>query len=296
MLLVDDGRVSLDDPIARWLPELESPRVVRTPESAIDDVVPAATSGSGVRAYVGGETSLGIDLADQLGARLPWFFAAVLTLSFLLLMVVFRSLLVPLKAVVMNLLSVSAAYGIIVAIFQWGWAKNLFGIGKEGPIDAWIPMMLFAITFGLSMDYEVFLLSRIREEYDRTGDNALAVAEWISAHPKVDWVSYPGLPGDRYHNLAKKYCPLGAGAVFTFGLKGGYEAGVELVSKVKLFSHLANVGDTKSLIIHPASTTHKQLSDAQKVQAGAGPDVVRLSIGIEDKDDIIADLEHALAD
>ena len=114
-------------------------------------------------------------------------------------------------------------------------------------------------------------------------------------HPASRWVSYPGLPGDRYHNLASKYCPKGAGAVFTFGLKGGYDAGVKLVSNVKLFSHLANIGDTRSLIIHPASTTHRQLSDAQKVQAGAGPDVVRLSIGIEDKADIIADLEQALA-
>jgi len=127
-------------------------------------------------------------------------------------------------------------------------------------------------------------------------DNALAVAEWISAHPKVAWVSYPGLPGDRYHNLARKYCPNGAGSVFTFGLRGGYDAGVKLVSTVNLFSHLANIGDTRSLIIHPASTTHRQLSDAQKIQAGAGPDVVRLSIGIEDKEDIIADLEQALAD
>jgi O-acetylhomoserine (thiol)-lyase len=127
-------------------------------------------------------------------------------------------------------------------------------------------------------------------------DNALAVAQWVAAHPKVAWVSYPGLPGDRYYNLAKKYCPKGAGAVFTFGLKGGYDAGVKLVSNVKLFSHLANIGDTRSLIIHPASTTHRKLSDTQKVQAGAGPDVVRLSIGIEDKDDIIADLEQGLAD
>jgi O-acetylhomoserine (thiol)-lyase len=127
-------------------------------------------------------------------------------------------------------------------------------------------------------------------------DNAQAVAEWLAAHPKVAWVSYPGLPGDRYHNLAKKYCPAGAGAVFTFGLRGGYEAGVKLVSNVQLFSHLANIGDTRSLIIHPASTTHRQLTDAQKITAGAGPDVVRLSIGIEDKADIIADLEQALAD
>src|ERR1700730_1018063 len=127
-------------------------------------------------------------------------------------------------------------------------------------------------------------------------DNAQGVAEWLSDHQKVAWVSYPGLPGDRYHNLAKKYSPNGAGAVFTFGLKGGYDAGVKLVSNVKLFSHLANIGDTRSLIIHPASTTHRQLSDAQKTQAGAGSDVVRLSIGLEDKADIIADIEQGLAD
>ena len=123
-------------------------------------------------------------------------------------------------------------------------------------------------------------------------DNAQAVATGSPSNKKVAWVSYPGLPGDRYHALAQKYVPKGAGAVFTFGLKGGYEAGVKLVSNVKLFSHLANIGDTRSLIIHPASTTHRQLSDAQKVAAGAGPDVVRLSIGIEDPADIIADLEQ----
>ena len=126
-------------------------------------------------------------------------------------------------------------------------------------------------------------------------DNALAVATWLAANDKVAWVSYPGLPGDRYFELARKYVPKGAGAVFTFGLKGGYEAGVRLVSNVKLFSHLANIGDTRSLIIHPASTTHRQLSDEQKVRAGAGPDTVRLSIGIEDVADIIGDLEQALA-
>jgi O-acetylhomoserine (thiol)-lyase len=126
-------------------------------------------------------------------------------------------------------------------------------------------------------------------------DNALAVAEWLSRHQGVAWVSYPGLPGDRYHALAQRYCPKGAGSTFTIGLKGGFDAGVKLVSNVRLFSHLANIGDTRSLIIHPASTTHKQLSDAQKIAAGAGPDVVRLSIGLEDKEDIIADLEQALA-
>jgi O-acetylhomoserine (thiol)-lyase len=126
-------------------------------------------------------------------------------------------------------------------------------------------------------------------------DNTAAVAKWLAGHDQVSWVSYPGLPGDRYHNLAKKYLPRGAGAVLTFGLKGGYDAGVNLVSNVRLFSHLANIGDTRSLIIHPASTTHRQLTDEQKAKAGAGPDVVRLAVGIEDKDDIIADLEQALA-
>jgi O-acetylhomoserine (thiol)-lyase len=125
-------------------------------------------------------------------------------------------------------------------------------------------------------------------------DNAKAVAEFLSNHPAVAWVNYAGLPGDRYHNLARKYSPKGAGAVFTFGLKGGYDAGINLVSNVKLFSHLANVGDTRSLIIHPASTTHSQLSDTQKAQAGAGVDVVRLSVGLEDKEDLIADLDQAM--
>ena len=110
--------------------------------------------------HVGGQTAVGVDLADTLGQRLPYMFLAILLLSFVLLMLVFRSLLVPLKAVIMNLLSIGAAYGVIVAIFQWGWVKNVVGIGKEGPIEAWVPMMLFAIVFGLSMDYEVFLLSR----------------------------------------------------------------------------------------------------------------------------------------
>jgi RND superfamily putative drug exporter len=145
-----------------------------------DDVVPTSTAGTGLHAYVGGQTSIGIDLADQLGARLPWFFVAVLTLSFLLLLVVFRSLLVPLKAVIMNLLSIGAAYGVMIAVFQWGWLKDVFGVGQAGPIEAWIPMMLFAIVFGLSMDYEVFLLSRIKEDYDKTGDNASAVAHGLA--------------------------------------------------------------------------------------------------------------------
>jgi O-acetylhomoserine (thiol)-lyase len=126
-------------------------------------------------------------------------------------------------------------------------------------------------------------------------DNALAVAKWLKANPKVEWVNYAGLPDNPSYKLHQKYCPKGAGSVFTFGLKGGYEAGIKLVNSVKLFSHLANVGDTRSLIIHPASTTHRQLSDEDRAKAGAGNDVVRLSIGIEDVADIIADVEQALA-
>ena len=126
-------------------------------------------------------------------------------------------------------------------------------------------------------------------------DNALSVATWLEKHDKVEWVSYAGLKSDPYNALAKKYVPKGAGAILTFGLKGGYDAGVGLVSKVKLFSHLANIGDTKSLIIHPASTTHSQLTPEQRAAAGAGDDVVRLSVGIEDAGDIIGDLEQALA-
>jgi RND superfamily putative drug exporter len=140
---------------------------------------------TGVDVMVGGFTAASVDFAEYLGGRLPLLIGAVLILSFLLLMVVFRSLLVPLKAVIMNLLSVSAAYGVIVAIFQWGWLKDVFGIGKAGPVEAWAPMMLFAITFGLSMDYEVFLLSRMKEAYDRTGDNAEAVADGLAVTARV---------------------------------------------------------------------------------------------------------------
>ena len=109
--------------------------------------------------------------------------------------------------------------------------------------------------------------------------NAQAVAEFLSTHPKVAWVSYAGLPDNAYHALARKYLPKGAGSVFTFGVKGGYNSGVKMVEGVRLFSHLANVGDTRSLILHTASTTHRQLTEEQRTAAGAGPDVIRLSIG-----------------
>lgn len=126
-------------------------------------------------------------------------------------------------------------------------------------------------------------------------DNALAVARYLEAHPQVSWVSYAGLESSPYHALARKYMPKGAGAVLTFGVRGGYEAGIKVVEACELLSHLANIGDTRSLILHPASTTHRQLDEAQRLAAGAGPDVVRLSIGIETVDDIIADLDQALA-
>ena len=129
---------------------------------------------------------------------------------------------------------------------------------------------------------------------DRHVANARAVAEFLEGHPSVEWVSYAGLKSSPYHALAKKYLPKGPGSVFTFGVRGGYAAGTRLVEGVELFSHLANIGDTRSLIIHPASTTHRQLTDAERLAAGAGPDVVRLSVGLETIDDIIADLDQAL--
>jgi O-acetylhomoserine (thiol)-lyase len=167
--------------------------------------------------------------------------------------------------------------------FAFAIACRVLGLRDLGP--ALSPFNAFLILTGIET---------LPLRMQRHSDNTVAVAQWLSQHPKVAWVSCPGLKSDKYYALAQKYVPKGIGAVLTFGLKGGYDAGVKVVSNVKLFSHLANIGDTRSLIIHPASTTHKQLSDAQKVQAGAGPDVVRLSVGLEDKDDIIADLEQAL--
>jgi RND superfamily putative drug exporter len=148
-------------------------------------VVPAFTAATGIRALVGGETAASVDSSSQLSGRLPLVIVAVVVLSFLLLMAVFRSVAVPLKAAIMNLLSVGAAYGVIVAVFQWGWLGAVVGIGRTGPIDPWVPLMMFTILFGLSMDYEVFLLSRVREEWLRTGDNASAVADGLAATARV---------------------------------------------------------------------------------------------------------------
>ena len=133
---------------------------------------------------VTGMVAANVDMSQYMSERMPIFFGGVLTLSFLLLMLVFRSLLVPLKAVIMNLLSIGAAYGVIIALFQWGWLSDLTGV-EPGPIETWVPMMLFAVVFGLSMDYEVFLLSRIREEWRRTGDSRTSVADGLAATAKV---------------------------------------------------------------------------------------------------------------
>ncbi len=168
--------------------------------------------------------------------------------------------------------------------FAFAIAARVLGLRDLGP--ALSPFNAFLILTGIET---------LPLRMQRHSDNALEVAKFLAQHPAVETVSYPGLPSDPYHALAQRYCPKGAGAVFTFALKGGYEAGIALVKSLKLFSHLANVGDTRSLVIHPASTTHRQLTDEQKINVGAGPGTVRLSIGIEDAADLIADLDQALA-
>jgi len=162
-------------------------------------------------------------------------------------------------------------------------AARVLGLRDLGP--ALSPMNAFLVLTGTET-----LPLRMQKHCD----NALAVARWLKTNPNVAWVNYAGLEDDPCYNLHRTYCPKGAGSVFTFGVKGGYETGMKLVNNVRLISHLANVGDTRSLIIHPASTTHRQLSEEQRAAAGAGSDVVRLSIGIEDAQDIIADLDQAM--
>lgn len=149
-----------------------------------DEVLPVATEGSGLEVFVSGQVALGIDFSDYLTGRMPVFMAMVLGLSFLLLMIVFRSLLVPVKAVIMNLLAIGASYGVVTAIFQWGWLGGLLGL-EPAPIEPFVPMMMFAVVFGLSMDYEVFLLSRIREEWLRRGDAHVSVADGLAATARV---------------------------------------------------------------------------------------------------------------
>ncbi|KQZ29172.1 O-acetylhomoserine aminocarboxypropyltransferase [Mesorhizobium sp. Root552] len=168
--------------------------------------------------------------------------------------------------------------------FAFAIAARVLGLRDLGPAIS--PFNAFLILTGLET---------LPLRMQRHCDNAQAVAEWLSKHPKISWVSYPGLKGDQNHALQQRYSPKGAGAVFTFGLKGGYDSGIKFVEGLELFSHLANIGDTKSLVIHPASTTHRQLTEEQRRAAGAGDEVVRISVGIEDVKDIIADIEQALA-
>jgi O-acetylhomoserine (thiol)-lyase len=168
--------------------------------------------------------------------------------------------------------------------FAFAVAARVLGLRDFGPAIS--PFNAFLIQTGVET---------LPLRMQRHCDNALAVATWLKDQEKVSWVRYAGLEDDPNNALQKRYSPKGAGAVFTFGLAGGYEAGKRFVEALEMFSHLANIGDTRSLVIHPASTTHRQLTPEQQVAAGAGPDVIRLSIGIEDVADIIADLEQALA-
>jgi O-acetylhomoserine (thiol)-lyase len=168
--------------------------------------------------------------------------------------------------------------------FAFAIACRVLGLRDFGPAIS--PFNAFQILTGIET---------LPLRMQRHCDNALAVAKWLKAHDKISWVTYAGLDDDPNHAQQQRYSPKGAGAVFTFGLKGGYETGKRFVEGLEMLSHLANIGDTRSLVIHPASTTHRQLTEAQQVAAGAGPDVVRLSIGIEDVADIIADIEQALA-
>ncbi len=168
--------------------------------------------------------------------------------------------------------------------FAFAIACRVIGLRDFGPAIS--PFNAFQILNGIET---------LPLRMQRHCDNALAVAKWLKAQDKISWVNYAGLEDDPNHTLQQRYSPKGAGAVFTFGLKGGYEAGKRFVEGLEMVSHLANIGDTRSLVIHPASTTHRQLTEEQQVAAGAGPDVVRLSIGIEDVADIIADIEQALA-
>ncbi len=167
-----------------------------------------------------------------------------------------------------------------LAFTMYTHAVSLRDLGpSQSPMNAWLTLLGIE-TLSVRME--------------RQCANALAVAQFLEAHPQVAWVSYAGLESSKYKALAEKYLPKGAGAVFTFGIEGGYEAGRAMVENCELLSHLANIGDTRSLVIHPASTTHRQLTPEQQVAAGAGPEVIRLSIGLETLDDILADLDQAL--
>jgi O-acetylhomoserine (thiol)-lyase len=195
--------------------------------------------------------------------------------------------------------------GIIVDGGKFDWKKSAHPLLNQ-PSPAYHGMN-FAETFG---NLAFILRARVEglrdlgpalsvetlgPRMERHVANAQAVAEWLENHARVSWVKYPGLKSSPYHALARKYLPKGAGAIFSFGIKGGYDAGVKFVNALKLFSHLANVGDARSLVIHPASTTHQQLNAEQQKAAGVTGDMIRLSIGLEDLEDLLWDLEQALA-
>ena len=158
------------------------------------------------------------------------------------------------------------------------------GLRTFGPTLA--PMSAFLLLQGIET---------LPLRMERHCSNALAVARYLESHPHVAWVNYPGLPSSKYHALAQRYLPKGAGAVLTFGIKGGAAAGAKFIDSVEFLSHLANIGDAKTLVIHPASTTHRQLSEEQQIAAGVGPDLIRLSVGLETLDDILWDLDQALS-
>ena len=205
--------------------------------------------------------------------------------------------------------------GAVIESGRFDWAKSGKFPSMSGPDPAYHGLS-FAETFGdfaftmktravslrdlgptmapLNAFLTITGIETLHLRMQRHVENALAIAEFLERHPAVSWVSYAGLKSSPYRKLVDKYMPRGAGSVFTFGVKGGFAAGVKIVETVELFSHLANIGDTRSLIIHPASTTHRQLTEEQQVKAGAGPDVIRLSVGIETAGDLIADLDRAL--
>ncbi len=235
-----------------------SPYLCRPIEHGADIVVHSATK------FIGGHgTSIGGVIVDS--GRFPWENGG------------FPQLLEPSKGY--HGIRFRETFGDIAYIVK----ARVEGLRDFGP--ALSPFNSFLFLQGLET---------LNLRMDRHSDNALAVAEHFSGHPHVSWVNYPGLASSPYYKLAQKYLPLGAGAILTFGIRGGLEAGRRFIDSLKLFSHLANVGDAKSLVIHPASTTHQQLTDEEKVTAGVTNDLVRLSVGLEEIDDILWDLDQAL--
>ena len=205
--------------------------------------------------------------------------------------------------------------GVVVESGKFNWAANDKFPGLTTPDPAYHGLTFFESfgDFGYAMKMRAVALRDLGATLSPTNafhiltgietlplrmarhvDNAKHIATFLESHPQVEWVGYPGLVKHPQHDLARRQLPLGAGSVFTFGVRGGYAAGLKIVESCDLFSHLANVGDTRSLILHPASTTHRQLSDEQRTAAGAGPEVIRLSVGIEDAADLVADLDQAL--